>query len=190
MRAASDLDEGTSDLVAVTRFGFGKRMPVGLFRSQNRGGKGVIAIKFKREDDRLLALSPCTDDEELLLITQKGTIVRQRLPPNPSARDPPLQASHPPTCLGRIRRYGSSSRPSRRRTAPPRASSYNGSTPMTSSRPQSLCPRRMRTRPARPMPQRSKNRERLVQAAARSAAAASPRAMRAAARGRAGRDDW
>ena len=74
-------------LIAVTRSGFGKRMSSNLFRRQKRGGKGVIAIKFKRPDDRLLALSPfandgdddALDDVELLLITQKGTVVRQRL---------------------------------------------------------------------------------------------------------------
>ena len=68
-------------LGAVTRLGFGKRLALDHFRAQQRGGKGVIAIKFKRADDRLLALSPATatDDDELLLITQKGTIVRQRL---------------------------------------------------------------------------------------------------------------
>jgi DNA gyrase subunit A len=68
-----------TNLVAVTRNGFGKRVPVDQFRRQRRGGKGVIAMKFKKADDRLLALSPGTDDEELLLITQKGTIVRQLL---------------------------------------------------------------------------------------------------------------
>ena len=56
-------------------------MGLGLFRKQARGGKGLIAMKFKRADDRLLSLTPDgqDDDEELLLITQKGTIVRQRL---------------------------------------------------------------------------------------------------------------
>lgn len=66
-------------LVAVTRFGYGKRMKLAGFKSQRRGGRGVLAIKFKRDDDRLLALSPASELEELLLVTQKGTIVRQRL---------------------------------------------------------------------------------------------------------------
>ena len=76
-------------LVAVTRRGYGKRMDSSLFRCQKRGGKGVIAMKFKRKDDRLLALSPFegvsqlpgaeTAEQELLLITQKGVTVRQRL---------------------------------------------------------------------------------------------------------------
>ena len=54
-----DDDEEEDDgqrLVAVTQRGYGKRMRTSLFRCQRRGGKGVIAIKFKRDDDRLLAL--------------------------------------------------------------------------------------------------------------------------------------
>ena len=41
----------------------------------------MIAIKFRAKNDRLIAISPISDlgDDELLLITQKGTIVRQRL---------------------------------------------------------------------------------------------------------------
>ena len=77
-------------LVAVTKCGYGKRMRTSLFRCQTRGGKGVIAIKFKRADDRLLALSSCKApaqeladgdglERELLLITAKGVTVRQRL---------------------------------------------------------------------------------------------------------------
>ena len=99
--ADGDDDEGnlatSQQLVAVTRCGYGKRMPASNFRRQRRGGKGVIAIKFKRDDDRLIALSPFTlsqaptaddadgaagepmEEHELLLITKQGTIVRQRL---------------------------------------------------------------------------------------------------------------
>jgi DNA gyrase subunit A len=77
-------------LVAVTKCGYGKRMLTSHFRCQRRNGKGVIAIKFKRDDDRLVALSPtggrsreggwiAESDQELLLSTAKGTIVRQRL---------------------------------------------------------------------------------------------------------------
>ena len=51
-------------LVAVTRCGYGKRMRTSKFRSQGRGGKGVIAIKFKVDNDRLVAVSPVGDDVE------------------------------------------------------------------------------------------------------------------------------
>ena len=77
-----DRGDGSRKLIAVTQRGFGKRVLVSRFKRQRRGGKGVIAIKFKDGvvgGDRLLALSPVSEDEELLLITQRGTIVRQRI---------------------------------------------------------------------------------------------------------------
>lgn len=64
-------------LVAVTEGGYGKRMPIDLFATKGRGGKGMIAIKFKNDEDRLLALTQARGDGEVLLITQKGTLVRQ-----------------------------------------------------------------------------------------------------------------
>jgi DNA gyrase subunit A len=70
---------GRQQLVAITQQGYGKRVLASKFKNQARGGKGVIAVKFKRKDDELLALSPASSDEELLLITQKGTIVRQAI---------------------------------------------------------------------------------------------------------------
>jgi len=39
----------------------------------------MIAIKFKRDDDELVALSQAYEDDQVLLITQKGTIVRQEV---------------------------------------------------------------------------------------------------------------
>ena len=67
---------GDRMLLAVTRGGYGKRMRVNNFSPKGRGGKGVIAIKFKNAQDDLVALSQARNFEELLLITQKGTTVR------------------------------------------------------------------------------------------------------------------
>jgi DNA gyrase subunit A len=53
----SGSEEHTLSLVAVTQNGFGKRVTADKFRPQARGGKGVIAMKFKHDDDKLLALS-------------------------------------------------------------------------------------------------------------------------------------
>lgn len=64
-------------LVAVTKSGFGKRIDVDLFREVRRGGKGIITIKFKKPEDELVALSQAFEDDQLLLITTKGTILRQ-----------------------------------------------------------------------------------------------------------------
>ena len=51
---------GGGHILAVTKRGYGKRVKEGEFRSQGRGGVGVIAIKFKRgegdEEDELRCL--------------------------------------------------------------------------------------------------------------------------------------
>jgi DNA gyrase subunit A len=64
-------------LLGVTMKGFGKRVPVGQFRLQHRGGLGVKAIRFKSKDDQLVALHVVNPDDELMLVTNRGIIIRQ-----------------------------------------------------------------------------------------------------------------
>ena len=65
----------------VTRQGFGKRIATADVRTQSRGGLGTIAIKFKKstEDDRVACMIPVNEDDEILVITAKGIIVRQKV---------------------------------------------------------------------------------------------------------------
>ena len=81
--AAADLEErpiepGTGPWVlTVTTGGYGKRVPISQFRLQNRAGKGIMATKF-RGDDTLTALQVVsTDRDELMLVTNRGIIIRQ-----------------------------------------------------------------------------------------------------------------
>jgi DNA gyrase subunit A len=67
-------------VLAVTSHGFGKRIPRSDFRIQNRGGKGVTAIKFKKNTtDEVATLLAARESDEILLITAKGIIVRQQV---------------------------------------------------------------------------------------------------------------
>jgi DNA gyrase subunit A len=70
--AASD---GPWVLVA-TAAGLGKRVPVDQFRLQKRAGMGLRAIKFRQPDDVLVGLKVLGAGEELLLVSEKGVIVR------------------------------------------------------------------------------------------------------------------
>lgn len=63
--------------LVVTTGGFGKRVPVTQFRLQRRAGKGVCAIKFRNEKDRLAALRIVNEDDELMIVTNRGIIIRQ-----------------------------------------------------------------------------------------------------------------
>ena len=56
--------------------GLGKRVPVNQFRLQKRAGMGLRAIKFRREGDELVGLRVLGYGEELLLVSERGVIVR------------------------------------------------------------------------------------------------------------------
>nr|UXY87651.1 DNA gyrase subunit A [Cryptomonas curvata] len=67
-------------ILAITSLGYGKRIPCEDFKKQSRGGKGLLGIKLRKEnDDKLVSMSCCKSDQEVLLSTQKGTIVRQKI---------------------------------------------------------------------------------------------------------------
>ncbi len=73
-------EEQQQYLLAVTTAGYGKRVSAEDFKVQKRGGMGVIAIKFKSgTGDSLACMRACAEGYEVVLSTQKGTIVRQRV---------------------------------------------------------------------------------------------------------------
>jgi DNA gyrase subunit A len=69
--------EGPWVLVASAS-GLGKRVPVDQFRLQKRAGMGLRAMKFRREGDVLVGLKVLGAGEELLLVSERGVIVRMK----------------------------------------------------------------------------------------------------------------
>ena len=69
------VSEGPWVLVASAS-GLGKRVPVTQFRLQKRAGMGLRAIKFRKDGDELVGLRVLGKGEELLLVSEKGVIVR------------------------------------------------------------------------------------------------------------------
>jgi DNA gyrase subunit A len=69
--------EGPWVLVASAS-GLGKRVPVQQFRLQKRAGMGLRAMRFRREGDVLIGLKVLGSGEELLLVSEKGVIVRMQ----------------------------------------------------------------------------------------------------------------
>ncbi len=66
-------------VLVITAGGMGKRVPVGQFRLQNRAGMGLQALKFRLEQDTLVAVLVVNPAEELMLVTNRGIIIRQRI---------------------------------------------------------------------------------------------------------------
>jgi DNA gyrase subunit A len=67
-----------ASLLTVTENGFGKRTIFGEYRAQNRGGKGLIDIKTTDRNGGVVAVASVRDDDEIMLISQEGMVVRIR----------------------------------------------------------------------------------------------------------------
>ncbi len=67
------------EIVIVTEKGYGKRTNVDAFRVQVRGGKGVKALNITQKNGKMIALTTVRGDEDLLVITDKGMVIRTHL---------------------------------------------------------------------------------------------------------------
>jgi len=67
-----------STILTVTENGFGKRSSLEDYRSQSRGGKGIITIKTTEKNGRVIGIAQVSKDDEILLITGNGKILRTR----------------------------------------------------------------------------------------------------------------
>ncbi len=67
-----------ASILSVTENGFGKRSPIDEYPLQSRGGKGVITIKTTSRNGKLVGTEQVTEQEDVMLITDKGKIIRLR----------------------------------------------------------------------------------------------------------------
>ena len=70
---------GKATLLAITENGFGKRTELDEYRVQLRGGKGVVTYKITPKTGKIVGTRIATDDEDVMLITDKGTIIRLKV---------------------------------------------------------------------------------------------------------------
>lgn len=71
-----ELAESGKYLLVVTANGFGKRTPLEEYRTQSRGGKGIMTIKKSKRNGLLVGIKIINEDEELMIITAEGIIIR------------------------------------------------------------------------------------------------------------------
>jgi len=67
---------GEGTLLVVTENGYGKRSPIEDYRLTARGGKGIITVKNTPRNGPVKSLKQVGDDDELMIITAKGVIIR------------------------------------------------------------------------------------------------------------------
>jgi len=66
----------TATILTVTSQGFAKRTPADEYRKQSRGGKGIKNVNVTKKNGEAVGLKMVNEDDELMVITQKGMIVR------------------------------------------------------------------------------------------------------------------
>jgi DNA gyrase subunit A len=66
--------EGT--VLVVSENGFGKRTEVSHYRSQKRGGKGLLTIKITEKIGKMVAIKEVVDADDLMIITNQGVLIR------------------------------------------------------------------------------------------------------------------
>src|SRR5262245_46554254 len=69
---ADDLDS----LLTVCAHGYGKRTALSEYRTQRRGGKGLIDIKTSERNGPVVAMAKVKDDDQVMLTTTGGNIIR------------------------------------------------------------------------------------------------------------------
>ena len=68
-----------TSVLCATQNGYGKRTPIGEYTRHGRGTKGMIAIQQSERNGKVVAATLVHADDEIMLITDKGVLVRTRV---------------------------------------------------------------------------------------------------------------
>jgi len=77
--------EDDAALLTVTELGYGKRSRLTEYRTQSRGGKGIMAMRLSEKTGSLVGCARVVDEDEIMLVSSAGKIIRLRV------RDIPVQ---------------------------------------------------------------------------------------------------
>src|SRR6185503_13842413 len=75
---AVEIARDEQDLLVVTENGFGKRTRVAEYPTKGRGTMGVLTIRYNESRGRLAGAMIVRDGYEVMLISQDGTVIRQK----------------------------------------------------------------------------------------------------------------
>ena len=71
-----DVVEKDGTFLIATEHGYGKRTVFEEFRSQHRGGKGIIGIQTSDRNGKVVSARAVHEDESLIMVTAQGMMVR------------------------------------------------------------------------------------------------------------------
>ena len=69
--------EGT--VLVATENGMGKRTDVIQYRTQTRGGKGVMTMRCTDKTGKMVNIMEVVDSDDLIIITDSGVLMRQKV---------------------------------------------------------------------------------------------------------------
>ncbi len=72
-------EDETQSVLTATQNGFGKRTSITEYTRHGRGTKGMIAIQQSERNGRVVAATLVRADDEIMLITDRGVLVRTRV---------------------------------------------------------------------------------------------------------------
>jgi DNA gyrase subunit A len=72
-------EDETQSVLTATENGYGKRTPIIEYTRHGRGTKGMIAIQQSERNGRVVAATLVRPSDEIMLITDKGVLVRTRV---------------------------------------------------------------------------------------------------------------
>jgi DNA gyrase subunit A len=67
-----------TQILTVTAHGYGKRTQAAEYRIQNRGGSGIFTVKRTQKTGDVIGIKTVVDEDELMVISNKGKIIRLR----------------------------------------------------------------------------------------------------------------
>ena len=74
-----EVAEELQEVLVVTEKGYGKRTKIEEYRKTHRGSKGVKALNVTEKNGNIVAFKIVTGDEDLMIITDSGIIIRLSL---------------------------------------------------------------------------------------------------------------
>ncbi|RLD27896.1 MAG: DNA gyrase subunit A [Bacteroidetes bacterium] len=70
------VEDTETDILVVSKNGYGKRSKLVDYRMTNRGGKGVKTLSITEKTGSLIAIKNVNDDNELMIINEAGVVIR------------------------------------------------------------------------------------------------------------------
>ena len=70
------VDNLSTDILVVSKNGYGKRSSLEDYRITNRGGKGVKTISITDKTGSLVAIKNVSDENDLMIINKSGIAIR------------------------------------------------------------------------------------------------------------------